>query len=463
MEQRIHAEMRKGNIKETFGMAVAATAIFLIVFLGALSGVRKVTGTPVFAPNTVINGIDLSGLSFDEGKTLILAYDNARLDKIEIKILYNGATASLRAGDLGVSTNAQQALSIAYTRNKLGALLSDFDRSHEPFYMTTELIVDNACLDRSIMLFLKANDIPAQDAQAVFDVQSRSFVYTPAKNGISADPDTVCRIVKKKLMERDYDPLVLGNEFIRRTYAQITEPMLRKNTVLIGQCSTLASNNENRNVNIQLMCDAVDGLVILPGETLSLNTLVGQRTEEKGFRAAPSIIDGQLVDDIGGGICQLAGTLYNAALYADMEIVERVHHTWPSEYLPVGLDATLNWDNKDLKIRNRSQYPIYISAEFKNLVVKIELYGQPPPDGMEIYVETAIVKEIEAPQSEVIYTNKLPAGVMKTKIRSRKGYEVMAYRHYLKDGEVIKSELISHDHFRAVQGTVYMGTDEVIK
>jgi hypothetical protein len=211
MEQRIHAEMRKGNIKETFGMAVAATAIFLIVFLGALSGVRKVTGTPVFAPNTVINGIDLSGLSFDEGKTLILAYDNARLDKIEIKILYNGATASLRAGDLGVSTNAQQALSIAYTRNKLGALLSDFDRSHEPFYMTTELIVDNACLDRSIMLFLKANDIPAQDAQAVFDVQSRSFVYTPAKNGISADPDTVCRIVKKKLMERDYDPLVLGN------------------------------------------------------------------------------------------------------------------------------------------------------------------------------------------------------------------------------------------------------------
>ena len=81
------------------------------------------------------------------------------------------------------------------------------------------------------------------------------------------------------------------------------------------------------------MCSAVNGLALAPGETLSLNELVGERTAEKGFLPAPAITDGKdLTDELGGGICQLTGTLYNAALLANMEIVERVHHSWPSDY-----------------------------------------------------------------------------------------------------------------------------------
>lgn len=464
MERRLRAELRRKEAAiGTCGMVATAVAIVAIVFLGAFGGIKRVAGAPIFAPGTVINGIDISGLSFDEGRKRILEYDTVQLDKINIQLLYNGAKASLSAVDLGISTNAEQTLITAYTRNKLGPIAADFDQSQEPFHKTTDLTIDDVHLKQTIASFLKAHDIPAQDAQATFDVISRGFVYTPEKSGISANPDAVYQLVRTKLIEKDYSPLELGSEFTQRTYAEKTVPMLRQNTVLIGRCSTSASNNQNRNTNIRLMCNAVDGLVIMPGEILSLNELVGRRTEDKGFRAAPSIIDGQLVNDIGGGICQLAGTLYNAALYADMEIVERVHHTWPSEYLPVGLDATLNWDNKDLKIKNRSQYPIYISAKFENLVVKIELFGQPPSDGMEIDVEPVIVKEIEAPESEIIYTNKLQAGEVRTKVKSKKGYEVMTYRHYLKDGEIIMSELISHDHFRAVRGTIYMGTDEIIK
>ncbi len=461
--KRAEMHRKKGNINVTAGIIATLIAISSMIFLGALAGMRRVAEAPVFAPKTVINGVDIGVMSFEEGRAQILDFENEQFNQIKICLVYNGVKASFDASELGISTNAEQALTVAYRRNKTGQIAGDFNQYQEAYQTETSIRIDDFRLRHTIQAFLDANNVPAQDASASFDVASRKLLFTHEKNGISADANAVCELVKTKILKNDYSPLELKGKLVYKTYAKTTEAMLRKNTILIGQCSTIASNNMDRNANIQLMCDAIDGLAILPGETLSLNALVGQRTEGKGFRPAPSIIDGQLVNDIGGGICQLAGTLYNAALYANMEIVERVHHTWPSEYLPVGLDATLNWNNKDLKIKNNSNYPIYISAEFKNLVVKVELFGQPPPEGVEIDIETMIIKEIEAPAPDFVYTNKLPAGERRVKIASRKGYEVSVYRHYLKNGEIVMSEEISYDHFRAMRGTVYLGTDEIIK
>ncbi len=464
MEKRERDEKRLMNAwTHTFGIIITATAIPVILLLGAFGGMKKVIEAPAFALGTTVNGIDISRLSLKEGSDLVLANENARLNEIAIKLIYNGAEASFDAKELGVSGNSTQILNTAYMRNKTGAFLEDFDRSLKPLHMRSDIVICDAQLTKCVGGFLKENNLPATDAAAAFDAQLQTFTYTAAKNGLTANADAVFQLIKSKILEKNYEPLKLTEDLTHVEYPKVTESVLRKNTVLIGRCTTLASMNKNRNTNIRLMCEAVNGIVLMPGEILSLNELVGKRTLEKGFRPAPSIVDGQLVDDIGGGICQLAGTLYTAALYADMEIVERVHHTWPSEYLPVGLDATLNWDNKDLKIKNRSDYPVYIAATFENLAVDVNIYGQEPSDGIEIDLENVIVQEIEAPTAEIIYTDRLPAGKVRTKASSRKGYEVLVYRHYLKDGEIIASDLISHDHFRPVRGTILKGTDEIIK
>ena len=443
---------------------IATIAVTCSLFLlGTFWGMQKVTEAAVFAPETVIDGISVGGMSFAEGEHDVQQARAAQLNEVQISLSYNGVEKIFTAKELGVSTNVQELLRQAYERNKNGGLLTDFDLSHAAFSVQSGLVLDEACMFEAIGSFLYANDIPASDATVSFDKDTRTFLYTCESVGMRADARKVANAVKEKLLQGDYRSLVIDGSFTQQINPAVTREQLKRNTVLIGNCVTMTSDHENRNINIQLMCEAVDGIMIAPGETLSINDLVGQRTEQKGFRSAPSIVDGQLINDIGGGICQLAGTLYNAALLADMEIVERVHHTWPSEYLPIGLDATLNWDNKDLKLKNRSGYPVYISAKLENLTVTVEIYGEPPASGMEINVESQILQEIPAPEPEIIYTNKLAPGRKTEKVRSRKGYEVAVYRKYWKNGELVRSELISRDHFRAVQGVTLIGTDDIIK
>lgn len=459
-KDRKHA---KSAFAQKFGIILTAAATSVLIVIGALGGMNRVVTVSVFAPETSINGVDISGLSFKEGERRVLQNEQAQLAKVSLPVSYNGVTKTFDATELGVSTNAEDLLHEAYRRNKAGVLSVDFDLTHTPFHKTTDIVLDEHKLTNALQQFLSEQDVPAENATATYDTVQRAFKYTKEKTGHVANVAAVVNTLKEKLVKKEYSTFTVSDGYINVIKPTVTVETLTHNTVLIGRYVTIATNDENRNTNIRLMCEAVDGLMLMPNETLSLNDLVGQRTEEKGFKPAAAIVDGQLADSIGGGICQLAGTLYNAALYADMEIVERVHHTWPSEYLPIGLDATLNWDNKDLKIRNRSEFPVYITATFEDLVVTVEIYGQQLPDGMEIEIENVILKEIPSPDPVLIYTDELPAGTKRTKVRSRKGYEVVTYRHYLKDGVIVKSEQLFKDHFRAMRGTILVGTDEIIK
>lgn len=144
---------------------------------------------------------------------------------------------------------------------------------------------------------------------------------------------------------------------------------------VLGFCQTPHGDNEKRNTNLRLACQALNGVVIEPGQTLSYNATLGQRTEEAGYQPAPAYSVDELVDSIGGGICQVSSTLYLCSLYAGMETVDRVSHGYPASYIPIGLDATVNWGTTDLKIKNISDYPIKIVAEADDAFVYVWLMG----------------------------------------------------------------------------------------
>ena len=129
--------------------------------------------------------------------------------------------------------------------------------------------------------------------------------------------------------------------------------------------------------NIRLAAEKIDGLVLLPGETFSFNTTVGQRTEEAGFRLAGAYNDGQVVEAIGGGICQVSSTLYCAQMYAQLKTTNRVNHYFKVDYLDYGLDATVSWKNPDYKFTNSREYPVKIVAylDEENSALTIEIWG----------------------------------------------------------------------------------------
>ncbi len=145
---------------------------------------------------------------------------------------------------------------------------------------------------------------------------------------------------------------------------------------VLGDCETKHSADENRNVNLALVCQLLDGYVIQPGEEFSYNMAVGERTEERGFKPATVFSGNVKTKDFGGGVCQGSTTLYNCLLEADMEIIERHGHGALVSYVKVGFAAAVNWRTKtDLRFRNNSHFPVKIQAELSDGYMKMKLLG----------------------------------------------------------------------------------------
>ncbi len=166
---------------------------------------------------------------------------------------------------------------------------------------------------------------------------------------------------------------------------EITEPEVTKASLesmlyrdcLGSQTSLYTSSSDNRINNINLAVSRIDGVILMPGDVFSYNGTVGQRTTEAGFLEAGAYTDGQVVQEIGGGICQVSSTLYCATLYAQLGIVQRESHYFRVTYLPWGMDATVSWPKPDFKFQNTSEYPIKIvaSCDNENRELKIEIWG----------------------------------------------------------------------------------------
>ena len=154
---------------------------------------------------------------------------------------------------------------------------------------------------------------------------------------------------------------------------------------VLGTCETRHTDDENRNTNLRLVCQILDGYVLQPGEEFSYNGVIGERTEERGFKPAGAYSGTRLVKDIGGGVCQGSSTLYNCVLLADLEVTERVCHGLLVNYLPIGMDAAVNWATKtDFKFRNNFHFPIMLKAEVSDGYMKMKILGT---DEKDYYVE----------------------------------------------------------------------------
>ncbi len=144
---------------------------------------------------------------------------------------------------------------------------------------------------------------------------------------------------------------------------------------VLGAYETKHTNNANRNNNLKLACAALDGMILRPGEEFSYNEALGERTAEAGYKGAPAYNGGKTVSELGGGICQVSSTLYYCALLSDLEITVRSNHSFISNYIPKGLDATVSWGGPEFKFRNNQEYPIRIEAKVEDGYVKVQIVG----------------------------------------------------------------------------------------
>jgi len=439
-------------------LLISGMVIAFFLFCG-FAGISMMLSDNSFASGVLISGVNVSGMSHKEAETAVTAKMQQQLSLRKITLNYMGSTQDLDADSLGLSYDVSSSLDQAYQYNKMNADTVE-QRFNKTAYLAhgvdfqPQLTINQDRLQKTLEQYAAQYGQDPVNAKAVFDVDTETFSYSPEQSGVKINTDKLMSDVLAALNNSETAVIDVSSETVAPA---ITIDELKQNTKLISTFETVASYNPSRNTNISLISATINGFEIKPGETLSINQLVGQRTEAKGYQAASAISDGILVDEIGGGICQLAGTLYNAALLADLDIVERVRHTWPSAYLPIGQDSTLTWDNKDLKIKNPTNYSMFISAKFHNQKVTVKIYGQPLEDGVTIKVQNHIIKEIKPGKTEVRYTNELPVGKTQTVRKARTGYRVEVFRIFYRNGIEINRERVSLDNYPALNKIVLKG------
>lgn len=252
-------------------------------------------------------------------------------------------------------------------------------------------------------------------------------------------------------------------------HAQPQEPTAEEETVdrsqvvvgsdVLAAESTPNSGGYNRTINLDLACKAIDGTLLLPDEVFSFNEVVGERTEGKGYLPASIYTSGTVSDEIGGGICQVASTLYLAAMKADFDILERSAHQFTVSYMPLGSDASIYWGSQDLRFRNTSDAPVYIYASTDGYTVDISIVGTKADDGY-IEIEYEIIATYEPEEREVVDWMEEP-GYSEVTDTPITGYYVQSYRcYYSADGTLLHREKESISNYNKRDKITMVGPPE---
>ena len=275
---------------------------------------------------------------------------------------------------------------------------------------------------------------------ASYEIVGYAVAYTPEIPGVTIDDETAQSILEAHRAE--------GEEFsvpVRLNEPEITVEGLEDElfgTRLSTYTTRFNTGDVGRSKNVALAAEKINGTVLAAGATFSYNEIVGERTSEQGFQIAKVYSGGKAVDGIGGGICQVSTTLYNAVLYANLEVVSRRNHQLPVSYVPLGQDATVVYGSTDFKFRNSQKTPIKITSSTYQGELTVSIYGAKPEKKVEVTLTNHTVSTIPY-KTEKKTDASLPYGTTRTEQSGKVGYRVETYMKVTEDGAVVKDGRIT--------------------
>lgn len=265
-----------------------------------------------------------------------------------------------------------------------------------------------------------------------FDSKKNEFIFGGDHKGFEVDEMDLRKRIVKEANDGNFEAEIIAN-------MRMVDPVgdsVKSKYRYVSTFETSTTDDKIRNNNIKLACEAINGTIIKPGEVFSFNKKVGKRTEEKGYGYAMAYLEGEVIDEIGGGICQLSTTLYNAVYNAGMKIVYRRSHTYEPSYITPGLDATVSYNGTDFQFENVSEYAIGIRAGYAKRKCKVEVFAIPVlPDGVTISLVSKKIQELDKPSISIIESGKASRGT--------KGSEWQVYKVTMRNGQK-EGEIFDH-------------------
>jgi vancomycin resistance protein YoaR len=307
------------------------------------------------------------------------------------------------------------------------------------------------------------SQINSSPVDASFKVENNKVSILPHVNGRSIDKKNLESIIAR-IKDKENKVEVLPVEIVKPnlTTSEAKDALFRDKLAYMSTWfSTDSESNKRRGENIRLATEKINGTVLAPGDEFSFNDVVGPRTEETGYQSALVFVAGEIVDGIGGGICQVSSTLYNAVLYADLEVLERRNHMFTVAYVPYGRDATVAYGAVDFRFRNNTGFPIRIDAEITpNNTVDFTLVGTEENPGKTIEIVPEVRKTTPF-EIKYIDDPNLPENQEIVKQNGYNGYVVDTYKIVKQNGKIISQEKISTSTYRTLEKQIIRGTRKV--
>ncbi len=278
-------------------------------------------------------------------------------------------------------------------------------------------------------------DLVREPVNAMWDTNGQAAWVVPAKNGSGFKPRAAADAVRAAAMAGGARRADIELTKIEPARSTGEAEKLGITTKVAGAVTELGDSSSNRIHNVALMAEILDNRLVMPGETFSFNESVGPRSPERGFLEGQAIVGGMLIPSIGGGVCQVATTLYDAAFAMGLDIVERTNHSFFITHYGEGMDATVAWDGPDLKFRNGTDYPVLIRATADASIMIVNLYSHPS----ELTVETLVSKRYNVKPPEKRYISDefaAPESVLRY-TTGQEGFSIDVTRIVKRNGKVI--------------------------
>lgn len=442
---------------------LVAVAVFSFSAIGRWRSFRTASAqlsSDFFYPGITVDGVDLSGMTLQEALGQWEQKDLSSRNACNIILDVDDASFTFDAEDLGYRSNYKKVLHTAYSQGRHGTfsqrntvlqkLLGAWARDYNVING-----IDQEVLKAKLEEIAAQVNEPAVAATITGFNETAGFTFDEGRDGRVVDVHDLMDAVNGRIAGGG------GSTSVDRTVITGGRSIedLKNMFGLIAQFKTSArSSSDNRLTNLRLATRTLNGMCIEPGEVFSFNGTLGPRTRAKGYKGAPALSSGSHSSSVGGGVCQVATTLFNAVARSGLEIVERSPHSIPSTYVAIGLDATVNWPDLDFRFKNSSEYPIYISAKVTpSKHVYCAIYGR-LLDNDGSYRLKGVVNETYRPRdAKYAYTSSLPTGAHKWVEERYKGYKVTTYRGYFEGEKEISREVLFTSLYPSSAGKCLIG------
>lgn len=407
-----------------------------------------------------VGPVDLSGKTYEEAIRLVKDYVRSLSDGVITLNAIEGNYIEVTAGELGISWDDKETIADAISLGRDGNIVERYkekkDLDHEKKKYALKLDYNEDKIRGIVEEQGTIYDIEAVNAS--ISKADGDFTITPGITGQKVDVNGSVSAIMSKLKNYDGNPVQIDLKIVADEPKATTEDLEMIHDVIGSYKTSFSTSGTDRSGNVRNGTNLVDGTVLFPGEQFSMYKTVSPFTEENGYFLAGSYLNGMVVESLGGGICQVSSTLYNAVLRAELEVDERYNHSMIVSYVDLSSDAAISGTSKDFKFTNDTEYPIYIEGyTTSDKQVVFNIYGvETRPDNRKVSYESKKISETVPDTEKIIGDSSMALGSISVQ-SAHTGYVGELWKVVTVDGVETERTQVNKSNYQPSPKTATVG------